>query len=123
MSAGGRPLHHPLRGWSPSPRVARWRSLELLPHHLLALGPERFRTVGVEGVGADAAAGGWVVVGFGDVAVLAVLAADLVGSRDEAGPDAGGGALRDRLPAEGGGGSAGRLLRVLDALDHRGGGL
>jgi hypothetical protein len=53
-------------------------SSELLAHHFFALYPQRLGAFGVDRVGAHAFAGGGVLVQFGDVAILAVAAADCV---------------------------------------------
>ncbi len=66
-------------------------------HHLLALGPERLGVVGIEGIGADAAAFGE----FRHMAVLAIEAAHRIGRGHDAAPDRGRRALRDGFPAEG----------------------
>src|ERR1700761_5731162 len=72
--------------------------------HLFALLPESFGILWVDGVTAHPFTD-WVNHSavrnyFADVAVLAVLRADLVRRGYEAGPDRGRGSLRDRLPLE-----------------------
>lgn len=76
------------------------RGSELLADHRLARQPKRRRMLWTQRVGANAGAVGRVVVHGGDVAVLAVARADLIGGRDE--PHRRRRALRDRLPGEGG---------------------
>src|SRR4051812_38545875 len=104
----------------PERRRATATASEALADHFLALGPQRLGVVGIERVRAHAAADGQVGTGVDslrDVAVLAVVAADGIGGRNHASPDAGGGALRDGLPLEGlGAGLTGGLQAVEQTL-------
>src|SRR5580692_5792232 len=93
---------------------------EGLADHFFALGPERLGAGRVEGVAADAAARIETLAlrgRFGQVAVLAVEAADQVGRRYDARPAGGRRALRDGLPLESG--PTAGLGRGGDVVDHR----
>ncbi len=85
-----------------TPLPTRGRASELLADHLLAPGPKRLGAFRIERIGPHAAADIGALDEIGDVAVLAIAAADVFGRRDHRRPDRGGGALRHRLVAEGG---------------------
>src|SRR6478609_2140423 len=73
----------------------------MLSNQFFSLSPECFGAFGIECVGANTFAIGCqqLVLGddLADVAVLAILSADLFSRRDKASPDRSGGSLRNRL--------------------------